>query len=45
MRRNGDYDPVTTELHVCAAERSIDTIIYTLKPALPANRKPIGFNP
>jgi hypothetical protein len=28
-----------------AAERSIDTIIYTLMPALPANRKPIGFNP
>ena len=26
-----------------AAERSIDTIIYTLMPALPENREPIGF--
>ena len=27
-----------------AAERSIDTIIYTLMPALPENREPIGFH-
>ena len=27
-----------------AAERSIDTIIYTLMPALPGNREPIGFH-
>ena len=33
------------EKRMTAAERSIDTIIYTLMPALPANRKPIGFNP
>ena len=26
-----------------AAERSIDTILYTLMPALPENREPIGF--
>ena len=31
------------EKRMTAAERSIDTIIYTLMPALPANRKPIGF--
>ena len=33
------------EKRMTAAERSIDTIIYTLMPALPSNRKPIGFNP
>ena len=33
------------EKRMTAAERSIDTIVYTLMPALPANRKPIGFNP
>ena len=33
------------EKRMTAAERTIDTIIYTLMPALPANRKPIGFNP
>ena len=33
------------EKRMTAAERSIDTIIYTLMPVLPANRKPIGFNP
>ena len=33
------------EKRMTAAERSIDTIIYTLMPSLPANRKPIGFNP
>ena len=27
-----------------AAERSIDTIIYTLMPAVPENREPIGFH-
>ena len=27
-----------------SAERSIDTIIYTLMPALPENREPIGFH-
>ena len=32
------------EKRMTAAERSIDTIIYTLMPTLPANRKPIGFN-
>ena len=32
------------EKRMTAAERSIDTIIYTLMPALPENRKPIGFN-
>ena len=31
------------EKRMTAAERSIDTIIYTLMPALPENRKPIGF--
>ena len=30
---------------VAEAERSIDTIIYTLMPALPSNCKPIVFNP
>ena len=33
------------EKRMTAAERSIDTIIYTLMPTLPSNRKPIGFNP
>ncbi len=33
------------EKRMTAAERSIDTIIYTLMPTLPANRKPIGFTP
>ena len=33
------------EKRMTAAERSIDTIIYTLMPALPENRKPIGFDP
>ncbi len=33
------------EKRMTAAERSIDTIIYTLMPSLPPNRKPIGFNP
>ena len=33
------------EKRMTAAERSIDTIIYTLMPSLPSNRKPIGFNP
>ena len=32
------------EKRMTAAERSIDTIIYTLMPALPENRKPIGFD-
>ena len=32
------------EKRMTAAERSIDTIIYTLMPALPENRKPIGFH-
>ena len=32
------------EKRMTAAERSIDTIIYTLMPSLPENRKPIGFN-
>jgi len=32
------------EKRMTAAERSIDTIIYTLMPSLPANRKPMGFN-
>jgi hypothetical protein len=27
-----------------AAERSIDTILYTLMPALPEEREPIGFH-
>ena len=31
------------EKRMTAAERSIDTIIYTLMPALPENRAPIGF--
>ena len=31
------------EKRMTAAERSIDTIIYTLMPALPENREPIGF--
>ena len=33
------------EKRMTAAERSIDTIIYTLMPSLSSNRKPIGFNP
>ena len=33
------------EKRMTAAERSIDTIIYTLMPALPSNCKPIVFNP
>ena len=32
------------EKRMTAAERSIDTIIYTLMPSLPENRKPIGFD-
>ena len=32
------------EKRMTAAERSIDTILYTLMPALPENREPIGFN-
>ena len=32
------------EKRMTAAERSIDTIIYTLMPALPENRKPICFH-
>ena len=35
---------VRLEKRMTAAERSIDTIIYTLMPALPENRKPIGFH-
>ena len=31
------------EKRMTAAERSIDTIIYNLMPALPENREPIGF--
>ena len=31
------------EKRMTAAERSIDTIIYMLMPALPENREPIGF--
>ena len=33
------------EKRMTAAERSIDTIIYTLMPTLPENRDPIGFHP
>ena len=33
------------EKRMSAAERSIDTIIYTLMPTLPENREPIGFHP
>ena len=33
------------EKRMTAAERSIDTIIYTLMPSLPENRAPIGFHP
>ena len=33
------------EKRMTAAERSIDSIIYTLMPALPENRRPIGFSP
>ena len=32
------------EKRMTAAERSIDTIIYTLMPTLPENREPIGFH-
>ena len=32
------------EKRMTAAERSIDTILYTLMPALPENREPIGFH-
>ena len=32
------------EKRMTAAERSIDTIIYTLMPALLENREPIGFH-
>ena len=32
------------EKRMTAAERSIDTILYTLMPALPEKRKPIGFH-
>ena len=35
----------TSEKRMTAAERSIDTIIYTLMPSLPENRAPIGFHP
>ena len=31
------------EKRMTAAERSIDSIIYTLMPPLKENRKPIGF--
>jgi len=31
------------EKRMTAAERSIDTILYTLMPALPEKREPIGF--
>ncbi len=33
------------ERRMTAAERSIDTIIYTLMPSLPDNRESIGFHP
>jgi len=33
------------EKRMTAAERSIDTIIYTLMPTLPENRNPIGYHP
>ncbi len=33
------------EKRMTAAERSIDTIIYTLMPSLPDNRESIGFHP
>ena len=45
MHLNHIYADKELEKRMTAAERSIDTIIYTLMPALPANRKPIGFNP
>ena len=32
------------EKRMTAAGRSIDTIIYTLLPTLPANRKPIRYH-
>ena len=32
------------EKRMTAAERSIDALIYTLMPALPENREPIGFH-
>ena len=32
------------EKRMTAAERSIDTILYTLMPTLPEKRSPIGFN-
>ena len=32
------------EKRMTAAERSIDTILYTLMPTLPENREPIGFH-
>ena len=32
------------EKRMTAAERSINTIIYAFMPALPENRKPIGFH-
>ena len=32
------------EKRMTAAERSIDTILYTLMPALPEEREPIGFH-
>ena len=32
------------EKRMTAAERSIDTILYTLMPTLPEKRKPIGFH-
>ena len=32
------------EKRMTAAKRSIDTIIYTLMPAMPENREPIGFH-
>ena len=46
----GELEAVSTckeflQVQMTAAERSIDTIIYTLMPTLPTNRKPIGFNP
>ena len=32
------------ERRMTAAERSIDTILYTLMPTMPENREPIGFH-
>lgn len=43
--RGSVRDRRTTKLEkrMSAAERSIDSIIYTLMPTLPENREPIGF--